>query len=92
MPIYIIDLTRSKGKFDNEQDLLSVIEDLKSGFLTSPMYGRNSILMMDPPHLIISSNSEMDYSLLSHDRWKIFTINENYKLKEKSYKFEKMKE
>lgn len=44
--IYIIDLTRAKSKYDNQSDLLSVIEDCKSGIILSPMYGNPKELIM----------------------------------------------
>lgn len=50
--LYIIDLARSKAKDDKQEDLLSVIEDIKSGTIISPMYGKNSELIMEPPHII----------------------------------------
>jgi len=72
--IYIIDLARSKSKNDNEIDLLSAIEDLKNGLVTSNMYGAGGTLLMDIPHIIISCNYIFDQSLLSADRWKIYSI------------------
>jgi hypothetical protein len=73
--IYIIDLTRSKSKHDSEIDLLSAIEDLKNGVVSSNMYGSGNTLLMDIPNIIISANYIFDQSLLSKDRWRIFSIN-----------------
>lgn len=72
--IYIIDLARSKSKNDSEIDLLSAIEDLKNGLVTSNMYGSGGTMLMDIPHILISSNYIFDQSLLSADRWKIYSI------------------
>lgn len=78
--LYIIDLARSKGKNDSDVELLSVIEDLKSGLIVSPMYGKNNMLLCEPPHIIVSSNYRLKYSALSKDRWLIYDI-KNTKLK-----------
>jgi len=78
--IYIIDLTRTKSKNDTEEDLLSVIEDIKSGFVLSPMYGKSGELLMNPPHIIISSNYLLNQGMLSKDRWSVYEITEQSKL------------
>merc|ERR1712156_952188 len=75
--LYIIDLARTKGKGDSEIDLLSAIEDLKSGVVIGAFYGRGDSLIMDPPAIVISSNYEFDYTLLSKDRWAVFEIRKN---------------
>jgi hypothetical protein len=72
--IYIIDLTRAKGKHDNEVDLLSAIEDLKGGVVSTNMFGSGNTMLMDIPHIIISSNYIFDQSLLSKDRWQTYAI------------------
>jgi hypothetical protein len=72
--LYIIDLARTKGINDKQEDLLSVIEDLKSGFVFSPMYGHSNELIMEPPHIIISANYLLDPGSLSKDRWKIYEV------------------
>ena len=45
------------------------------------MYGHGTTLLMEPPHIIVSSNYHMKYHLLSKDRWNVFTITEKHKLK-----------
>jgi len=72
--LYIVDLARSKGKQDSQEDLLAVLEDLKSGLITNPMYGAGKTLLMEPPHIIVSCNYELDYELLSSDRWEVYQI------------------
>jgi hypothetical protein len=54
--IYIIDLTRTMGKFDEPKDLLAIIEDIKSGLILSFFFGRPRELVAEPPHIILSSN------------------------------------
>lgn len=84
--LYILDLARSKSKDDRQEDLLSVLEDLKSGLVTSSMYGQGKTLMMEPPHIIISSNYRFDYNLLSGDRWEVYQITPKQSLKTVSIK------
>lgn len=79
--IYIIDLPRSKGKNDNELDLLSTIEDLKTGFVINNMYGDGATLIMEPPHVIVSSNYILDREALSQDRWVNYKITKEKGLK-----------
>lgn len=81
--IYIIDLARTLGTNDTQKDLLAVIEDLKSGLILSPMYGMAKELMIEPPHIILSSNYLFDIESLSKDRWEIFEIKNN-KLEKKN--------
>lgn len=78
--IYIIDLTRSRSQYDKQEDLLSAVEDLKSGMVISSMYGQGRDLLMNPPHVIISSNYMFNLELMSMDRWKIYEINKKYEL------------
>lgn len=84
--LYIVDLTRSKAYNDKEEDLLSALEDIKNGFLTNSMYGSGRTLVMEPPHVIVSSNYPMPYELLSEDRWEIYEINSRKRLVEKNPK------
>lgn len=70
-------MSRAKSKYDSQQDLLSVLEDCKSGFLLSPMYGQSKKLLMEPPHIIVSSNYLFATDQLSSDRWKIYEIKNN---------------
>jgi hypothetical protein len=78
-PIYIIDLSRAKGKADNEEDLLSVLEDVKSGIVSKAFHGTGESLLMAPPFVIVSSNYILNQDLLSQDRWVNFTIDEKKK-------------
>lgn len=82
--IYIIDLPRSKSKQDREEDLLSILEDIKIGLVINPMYGVGNTLLMDPPHVIVASNYIPNYKLLSSDRWEMHEITEEKELGEKN--------
>jgi hypothetical protein len=72
--VYLIDLPRTKGANDKVEDLLSVIEEIKNGFITSPMYGRSGALMMKPPFVFVFSNQHLPYGMLSKDRWECYSI------------------
>ena len=77
---YIIDLPRTKGKSDSLADILSVIEDVKNGFVTSSMDEGDKQLMMAPPTVIVFSNTTLPLHSLSEDRWDLYTINPNLRL------------
>ena len=77
--LYIVDLPRTKGKEDRIEELLSVGEDLKSGAITSNMRGHGATLLMEPPHVIFSSNYVIDQNALSEDRWESYEIIKNNK-------------
>ena len=77
--IYIIDLVRTKSRYDSYIEIISVIEDLKNGLVFNAMYGTGNTLMMEPPHIIMSSNFVPNVDLLSKDRWKVYKI-KNQKL------------
>lgn len=79
--LYIIDLTRAKCRTDSEPALIAALESCKNGLVSKMMYGEGSALLMEPPHILIMSNSDLDKSLLSKDRWKVFEI-ENKNLRE----------
>lgn len=89
--IYIVDLARTRGKDDSEADLLAALEDIKSGLVTSALYGKENTLVMTPPHIIISSNYIFHYDWLSSDRWEIYVIKNN-KLKKLNVSIENKKE
>ena len=86
--LYLIDIPRSPSDDEKIDQMISSIEELKNGHIVSHMYGRYAQLMMDPPHIIIFSNTECPEKLLSKDRWRKFEIKdgelrkmkENYKL------------
>lgn len=93
--VYIIDLARAKSKNDREEDLLSVLKDPKSGFLTSGMYESGKMLIIPPPHIIVSWNYFMNYDLLSADRCEAYTITKkktpgNYKKLIQKFKIVKL--
>jgi hypothetical protein len=78
--IYIIDLPRSRGKDEKngQADLLACLEDLKTGFVCSSLYGSGDMLLQEPPHVVIISNfyftTNNNEAALSADRWEIYKI------------------
>lgn len=77
--LYIVDIPRSSclDKYDSEISLLSVLEQVKTGFLTNSMYGSTDSIMINPPWIIISTNFLFDPNLLSKDRWEIFRLSKS---------------
>jgi len=72
--IYIIDIPRTLGHDDSINDVISVIEDLKNGFVVSSFYGNYNELIITPPHIIIFSNKQCPLEKLSKDRWLVYNI------------------
>lgn len=72
---YFIDFPRTLGSEDSLNTVLSVIEDLKNGFVRSAMYGDNKVLLMEPPHIVCLSNNHPPIEKLSKDRWVEFRMN-----------------
>lgn len=72
--LYIIGLARSKERNHSERELLSTIEDLKSGLVLNEMCSSTNNSVINPPHIIVSSNYVMDLGILSDDRWEIYEL------------------
>lgn len=74
--IYVCDIPRTISPEDQNRmsSLISTIESLKDGVLLNVMYGENTAILMDRPHIIISSNFLINPDLLSRDRLKILEI------------------
>lgn len=74
--LYIIDMPRTMSADDNLCSIISLIEDVKNGFVVSSMYGKYEKIMFDPPHIIIFSNMDTPTDLMSEDRWVSLYIND----------------
>lgn len=72
--MYLVDIPRTLGQDDSLDSVISVLEDIKNGFVVSSMYGHHKTLMMDPPHVICFSNEDCPTSTMSADRWKLFRM------------------
>lgn len=78
--IYFIDIPRTLGTDDSLNNTISVIEDLKNGFVVSNMHGKNRRLMIKPPHIVVFSNMKAPTEKLSSDRWELRFIGHNKEL------------
>lgn len=72
--MYIIDIPRTLGSDDSLTSVISVVEDIKGGFISSSFYGTHNQLLMTPPHVVIFSNRECPAQTLSSDRWQHWFI------------------
>lgn len=72
---FFIDVPRTLGtKSEHFSDLMSALEDLKNGFISTPMYGKCQELYFDPPHVICFSNGPPPREMMSNDRWAVWHI------------------
>lgn len=72
--LYFVDMPRTLGKEDDISEIISVIEDIKNGFVVSSMYGKYQQLMFDPPHIVVFANVFCPGGALSGDRLDQYTI------------------
>jgi len=77
---YCVDLPRTTGNQESMKDLISALEEIKNGWVSSAMYGKYQELMMAPPHVFVISNEMPPLVMMSMDRWKIFSIDASYRL------------
>lgn len=79
--MYLFDMPRSMNK-DRLYQFYSAVETIKDGYAYDDRYSFRE-KVFDCPNIWIFSNSLPDMELLSHDRWAIWTINdETYELEE----------
>lgn len=69
-PGYIFDLSRTKSRDIDMDDIYSAMENIKNGHFVNTKYEVEEILML-PPHIIVFANYAPDTSKLSKDRWVI---------------------
>lgn len=72
--LYFVDVPRTLGKDDDISEIISVIEDIKNGFVVSSMYGKYQQLMFDPPHIVVFANVFCPGGTLSSDRLEQYSI------------------
>lgn len=72
--LYFIDMPRTLGDDDSVNDMISVIEDIKNGFVVSAFYGQYKKLLFSPPSVVVFSNMDCPVKKLSQDRWKCYII------------------
>lgn len=68
---YMFDLTRAKPAEFGRSDIYSTMESIKNGYMVNQKYETGTLMMM-PPHVVVFSNQEPEYELLSQDRWKVW--------------------
>lgn len=85
--IYFIDIPRTLGRDDSINDIISVVEDIKNGFVVTTMYGLHKQLLFEPPHVVIFANFDPPEEKLSSDRWDIYQICKDKNLTEKKNGF-----
>jgi len=71
---YMVDLPRVRGSDERQQELFSALEEVKNGWIESPMYGKAQELIMEPPHIHIFSNDLPNLAFASMDRWIVYMI------------------
>ena len=62
-------------------ELFSSLEMLKNGISTTSLWGgtKSDTLIMDPPYIVVFSNTMINPKLLSMDRWSCYRINSETK-------------
>lgn len=76
--MYLFDMPRSMNK-DRLYQFYSAVETIKDGYAYDDRYHFKE-KVFDCPNIWIFSNSLPDRTMLSEDRWNIWTINEKYEL------------
>lgn len=69
---YMINFNRCMGKENTYRDVLTVVEDLKVGWVIPTMYGGGKCLRINVPHVWIFCNEAPPRKLLSTDMWKFW--------------------
>lgn len=70
--LYIVDLPRTKSK-QGVNDVLNVLEQVKSGMIQTVMYGRPKEMIFEPVHIIVFGNY-VPVGCLSTDRFKTWRL------------------
>lgn len=73
--VYCVDIPRTIGSTEKMSDLISAIEEIKGGWVSSAMYGKHQELFMQPPHVLVFSNYPPPRAMMSPDRWKVYNVN-----------------
>lgn len=83
---YIVDMPRGmkKGKLS---EFYSGIESLKNGTMYDKRYAFKK-RRIDRPQIIVFTNTEPDYELMSKDRWEVWEMTRDYDIVQKEITFE----
>lgn len=76
---YIFDLSRTKGKKQDMDDVYSAIEQIKNGVVKNTKY-KVSRQVMNIPHVIVFSNYPYNKEKMSQDRWSLYKISPDEQL------------
>lgn len=74
LSVYIWNLTRAKPANLSELDLYSAMESVKDGYFINLKY-ETSIVLMDPPHVVVMANHLPTLKHISADRWQMLGVN-----------------
>lgn len=77
LDILILDVPRDNGNKISYKSL----EEIKNGLICNTKYETGN-KVINPPHIVVFSNSEPDMSKFSLDRWEIYNIQNNILVKE----------
>lgn len=77
-PLYIIDIPRAIKK-EHMYNFFAALEEIKNGYAYDDRYHFKEAIF-DSPQLWVFMNTLPDETYLSRDRWKVWSINDNYEL------------
>lgn len=72
---YIFDLTRTKPKTMSWDDVISTMEDIKTGHFINTKYETNTVIM-SKPHIVVMANYPPNRKAMSQDMWTIVELPE----------------
>lgn len=72
---YCVDIPRTIGTTEKMSDLISALEEIKNGWITSAMYGKYQELMMEPPHVLVFANFSPEIDCLTADKLVQYDVN-----------------
>lgn len=70
---YSFNLTRTKPATFSSQDLYAAMESIKDGMFINTKYETDMVLM-ECPAMVVVANALPDFTSLSRDRWRVWTI------------------
>jgi len=78
--LVIYDKTRTLDQDLNEDAIWQILEDIKVGLISNPMMGKGEVATMLPPAIFVFSNTKLDDSYLSKDRWAVLGVTDDKEL------------
>ncbi len=71
---FVMNIPRVSGKEEAQKELFSAIEEIKDGWVSGVMFGKEEEWFFNPPHVWIFSNEKPNEALASKDRWRIWEL------------------